>query len=80
VDSFFHDLFNHLELSNVTSQEMEFIKNQTSRGRTPHSTFETHERKKVEKELMENKLLLRKIIRMYYYDFVLFGFEIPSCD
>ncbi|WKY07516.1 hypothetical protein Q1695_007184 [Nippostrongylus brasiliensis] len=46
-------------------------------GHTQHSTYGGEERRKAELTLMSNVTLLAEVVRLYYYDFVLFDFDIP---
>ncbi|WKY07527.1 hypothetical protein Q1695_007190 [Nippostrongylus brasiliensis] len=47
-------------------------------GRTLHSTHGSEDRRKAERTLMGNITLLTEVVRLYYYDFVLFDYELPS--
>ena len=46
--------------------------------RTQHSTAKSPEREYYTKELRKNKAAMEVLIRLYYYDFVLFGFPFPE--
>uniref|UniRef100_A0A0K0E9J0 Sulfotransferase domain-containing protein n=1 Tax=Strongyloides stercoralis TaxID=6248 RepID=A0A0K0E9J0_STRER len=48
--------------------------------KTPHTTRGTPERSKVLKEIFSNKQLLKKIVSLFYYDYVLFGYKIPDIE
>ncbi|WKY07518.1 hypothetical protein Q1695_007185 [Nippostrongylus brasiliensis] len=47
-------------------------------GRTHHSTFGNEVRGELERTLMNNVTLLTEVVQLYYYDFVLFDYELPS--
>ena len=47
-------------------------------SRTRHTTVTSPEREDVVNQLRKSPELVEKLIHMYYYDFVLFGYEIPS--
>ncbi|WKY07525.1 hypothetical protein Q1695_007189 [Nippostrongylus brasiliensis] len=47
-------------------------------GRSYHSTHGSDARRKAERTLMSNITLLTEVVRLYYYDFILFDFELPS--
>ncbi|WKY07513.1 hypothetical protein Q1695_007182 [Nippostrongylus brasiliensis] len=46
-------------------------------GKTHHSTYGRKERRNAERLLMNNATLLRDVLRLYYYDFKVFDFELP---
>ncbi|WKY07523.1 hypothetical protein Q1695_007188 [Nippostrongylus brasiliensis] len=58
-------------LRNVINKEMLV-------GRSHHSTHGSEDRRKAERTLMSNFTLLTEVVRLYYYDFVLFDYELPS--
>ncbi|KAI6236447.1 hypothetical protein M3Y95_00158600 [Aphelenchoides besseyi] len=51
---------------------------QLRESQTAHSTLQSTERWQVGQLLRENKNLMKKLIQLFYYDFVLFGFEFPQ--
>ncbi|CAD5216332.1 unnamed protein product [Bursaphelenchus okinawaensis] len=76
--SFFNELFNYFRQHNVTNQQIQFIQNQVNSGRTKHSTSDKTISLALEKEVRSSRYLMQMLIRMYYYDFVLFGYEVPT--
>uniref|UniRef100_A0A0K0FDG5 Sulfotransfer_1 domain-containing protein n=1 Tax=Strongyloides venezuelensis TaxID=75913 RepID=A0A0K0FDG5_STRVS len=48
--------------------------------KTPHSTRGRPEREKVLNEIHSNKRLLKKLVSMFYYDYILFGYPIPDIE
>ncbi|WKY07514.1 hypothetical protein Q1695_007183 [Nippostrongylus brasiliensis] len=47
-------------------------------GKTVHTTYGSEDRREAERTLMGNITLLTEVVRLYYYDFVLFDYELPS--
>ncbi|KAK5965004.1 hypothetical protein GCK32_008257, partial [Trichostrongylus colubriformis] len=45
--------------------------------RNNHSTVGTAERRQAEEILMSNLALLTRVTQIFYYDFIVFGFELP---
>uniref|UniRef100_A0A0K0EIN6 Sulfotransferase family-containing protein n=1 Tax=Strongyloides stercoralis TaxID=6248 RepID=A0A0K0EIN6_STRER len=80
VTKFYNKLGEYLLLHGVSSNEINFIKKEGMKKYTGHSTFHTKSRKVIKKELLENKKLMEKLIRIYYYDFKIFNFKFPKKD
>ncbi|KAK5971551.1 hypothetical protein GCK32_015556, partial [Trichostrongylus colubriformis] len=49
-------------------------------GKSPHSTSSSIDRAEAERQLYGNKTLLKTVIELYYYDFLIFGYSIPSLE
>ncbi|EYC41677.1 hypothetical protein Y032_0560g3473 [Ancylostoma ceylanicum] len=54
------------------------IRQEMAIGRSHHSTTSTAHRLEAERELFTNQTLLRTLVELYYYDFVLFGHPLPT--
>ncbi|XGW22893.1 hypothetical protein V3C99_005263 [Haemonchus contortus] len=67
-----------LKKNNVTERAMHFIKSSIESKRTSHSTKDTVEHNETRRAILSNPHLLDLLIRMYYYDYVLFGYRIPA--
>ncbi|EFO84742.1 hypothetical protein CRE_03825 [Caenorhabditis remanei] len=66
-----------LEEKGLDEEGIKFI-NGSLHHRTPHSTMDSVERATVEETVLNSPYLLRKIIQMYYFDFLLFGYRLPE--
>ncbi|WKX88893.1 hypothetical protein Q1695_008490 [Nippostrongylus brasiliensis] len=64
--------------SKVPSDELSFIKASVDEKRTPHSTKDSKEHTLTRQQILSNEQLLNLLIKMYFYDFVLFGFPFPG--
>ncbi|CAI2308369.1 unnamed protein product [Caenorhabditis sp. 36 PRJEB53466] len=73
---FFDELLELFERHGVGPEAIQFI-NASLHTRTPHSTKDSMERAEVEEMVLKTPYILRKIIQMYYFDFLLFGFKLP---
>uniref|UniRef100_A0A0N4Z3K3 Sulfotransfer_1 domain-containing protein n=1 Tax=Parastrongyloides trichosuri TaxID=131310 RepID=A0A0N4Z3K3_PARTI len=78
VNKFYQSFTSYLSSKGVSFNETTFIKNAGQSKYTGHSTFHTKSRKIVKKELLKNKILMDKLIRIYYYDFTTFNFKFPK--
>ncbi|CAJ0942491.1 unnamed protein product, partial [Mesorhabditis belari] len=70
-------LFDGLRDAGVEQKDIEWIASQMENGRTSHATRTSPERQKFENELRGDKELMKMVVRMFYYDFLLFGFPLP---
>ncbi|EYC45408.1 hypothetical protein Y032_0428g1277 [Ancylostoma ceylanicum] len=77
---FIDDLCLILRQSNVSEPTINFIKTSITSGRTTHSTKDSKERSETKHKLLSSRYLTDLLIKMYYYDFVLFGFPIPEVE
>jgi len=62
----------------VDQKSIRFIQEQMTRKRTDHSTIESPARKFYEKYLRTNPYLMELLVKMYYHDYVQFGFKLPD--
>ncbi|CAJ0580695.1 unnamed protein product, partial [Mesorhabditis spiculigera] len=60
------------------SWHVAWIATQMRDGRTGHATHRSLERQRVEAELKADPKLMTMLTRMFYYDFLLFGFPLPE--
>lgn len=72
------DLLRILESKAVPRATQDRIRNDMVSGRTWHATYGTNERVEQEEILRNDQVLLVKLIRLYYHDYVLFRMPIPS--
>ncbi|CCD72875.1 Carbohydrate sulfotransferase [Caenorhabditis elegans] len=75
--NFTNQLLGLLSERGVDENGINFI-NGSLHHRTPHSTMDSVERAAVEETVLSSPYLLRKIIQMYYFDFLLFGYKLPD--
>ncbi|RCN45842.1 hypothetical protein ANCCAN_08139, partial [Ancylostoma caninum] len=68
---FNHNLWNAKRFPSETS---------VTSGRTTHSTKDLKERRETKEKILSSRYLTDLLIKMYYYDFVLFGFPIPEVE
>lgn len=78
--SFAKQLFGILRLNSVPEQSLSFIRFQLDGERTVHSTADTAARQFFERRLRSSPFLMEYVIRMFYHDFELFGFERPKLE
>uniref|UniRef100_A0A7E4UZU5 Carbohydrate sulfotransferase n=1 Tax=Panagrellus redivivus TaxID=6233 RepID=A0A7E4UZU5_PANRE len=77
-DQFLSKLFKIFQKQGVPKQRIAYINDQLSGGRTVHSTVESEARKFFEERLLSSPFLLEYVFRMFYWDFQLFQFKLPS--
>ncbi|EYB90906.1 hypothetical protein Y032_0212g2229 [Ancylostoma ceylanicum] len=65
------------EEAGVPSHERETIGRELPKGPTLHSTRGTGEVLRIREQLLSNEDLLKKVIEIYYHDFVVFDFPFP---
>lgn len=62
---------------NVSQSSINYILDQMRRDKTVHVTFDTQARKYYEHVVKSSPYLMEFIVRMFYWDYKLFGYEIP---
>ncbi|KAF8374483.1 hypothetical protein PRIPAC_80912 [Pristionchus pacificus] len=77
-DTLLGDLIPILEEQRVPASSIQFIRDQLNAGRTVHSTVQSEARTFYEQRLKSSPFLLEYIIRIFYYDFVLFKYPFPD--
>ncbi|KAI6219999.1 hypothetical protein M3Y99_01628400 [Aphelenchoides fujianensis] len=75
---FFVDVFQLFKEQGVAEEDIDFVREQIESGRTTHTTTGREERERVARQVRGSRYLMKKLIEMYYYDFVLLGYEIPE--
>ncbi|KAI6224175.1 hypothetical protein M3Y95_00855200 [Aphelenchoides besseyi] len=75
---FFDEVFTLFAEHGVSEENLNFVRNQISNGKTVHTTTGREERDRVVREVRESRYLMTKLVQMYYYDFVLMGYDIPE--
>lgn len=78
TNKFLDDLLDALKSQNVPDESQKFIRDQLTGGRTVHTTVASEARQFYEKRLLSSPFLMEYIIRMFYWDYRLLGFKIPS--
>ncbi|EYC26383.1 hypothetical protein Y032_0010g1124 [Ancylostoma ceylanicum] len=72
-----HELDAIYRTAHVPEEIRQEIHKELCFGKTYHTTSGTAEMRKAHGILMNNKTLLTTVIRMYYYDFIVFNFTLP---
>uniref|UniRef100_A0AC35U2A6 Sulfotransfer_1 domain-containing protein n=1 Tax=Rhabditophanes sp. KR3021 TaxID=114890 RepID=A0AC35U2A6_9BILA len=67
-----------LKSASVPSSSRQFLISQFNHTSTRHTTVNSSSRKSIESELYNSPHLLKKLYQMFYYDFVLFDYDIPE--
>ncbi|WKY09859.1 hypothetical protein Q1695_002314 [Nippostrongylus brasiliensis] len=70
----FNDIFKRAKVPKKLRKE---IRSEMLVGKTKHSTFGSSERESARQTLMSNKTLLTQVTELYYYDFIVFDFQLP---
>ncbi|KAK6732771.1 hypothetical protein RB195_016875 [Necator americanus] len=65
-----------LRKSNVPKGIRAYIKNETIKGRSPHSTLRTRARNRIRKSVMRDRYVRRVLAHIYYFDYIVFGFPL----
>ncbi|KAL6732170.1 hypothetical protein Aduo_002959 [Ancylostoma duodenale] len=77
TDTLLDDLFGILAQQNVENSTLDFIRDELSSGRTPHSTVKSYARSFLEERLRSGDFLMEYIVRMFYYDFKILHYDFP---
>lgn len=75
---FLDDLLSLLRTQKVPEESLKFIKDQLTGGRTVHSTVASDARVFFEQRLKSSPFLMEYVIRMFYWDFKILGFDLPT--
>ncbi|RCN45838.1 hypothetical protein ANCCAN_08135 [Ancylostoma caninum] len=75
---FIDKLLTILKKHKVSEKSINFIRTSVASGRTSHSTKDSVERQETKNTILSSEYLTDLLIKMYFYDFVLFGFPIPE--
>ncbi|CAI4230295.1 unnamed protein product [Auanema sp. JU1783] len=73
-----NNLIGLFQESGVETNLLKAIDKSITDSRTPHATNKLDERTIFEQQLKSDPKLLEMLIQMYYYDYLLFGYELPS--
>uniref|UniRef100_A0A0N5BR67 Sulfotransferase family-containing protein n=1 Tax=Strongyloides papillosus TaxID=174720 RepID=A0A0N5BR67_STREA len=74
---FYDKYIEELESSNVSKEKLEFIRKMLYTSKVSHSTFDKSETKKYKKDLYKSPRLLTLISKIFYNDYIEFGFILP---
>lgn len=66
--------------SNVPQSNIDYVVKSLTASHSPHSTSGKSQRTVYEDVLRHKPYLLKKLINIYYYDYIFFGFEIPDIN
>ncbi|VDM79365.1 unnamed protein product [Strongylus vulgaris] len=78
TDTLLDDLFKIFSQQKVENSTLDFIRNELTSGRTPHSTIQSYARNFLEERLRSNGFLMEYIVRMFYHDFKILHYELPN--
>lgn len=65
-----------LKKNGVPAENILKISEELNTKRTEHSTFGSAQQLHLETKINNNLVLKRKLVQMFYFDYVLFGFDI----
>ncbi|VDM75411.1 unnamed protein product [Strongylus vulgaris] len=74
------DLSRLLRAQNVSDSSISYIADSLKSGRTIHSTVTSSSRLFLEQRLRSSPYLMELIVRLFYYDYKLFGYPFPNLD
>jgi hypothetical protein len=74
---FYADLGSHLLFKGVQQKYVDEISAQLMNKRTCHATNGLSSTKVYRSKLLGDKNLLKLLVKIYYHDFVIFGFDFP---
>uniref|UniRef100_A0AC34QTT6 Uncharacterized protein n=1 Tax=Panagrolaimus sp. JU765 TaxID=591449 RepID=A0AC34QTT6_9BILA len=77
---FLGELLTALESHHVPKDSLKFIKEQLQEGQTIHTTITSEARIFYENILRSSPFLMEHVIRMFYWDYKLLGFDLPKID
>jgi len=72
----FEEIFTIFREKAVPEEYIKFFHNKLIATRTEHSTIANPEREKIYEKIRNNPELRRKILQIYYFDYILFDFNI----
>ncbi|KAI6204351.1 hypothetical protein M3Y94_00664100 [Aphelenchoides besseyi] len=78
MERFLRDLELLLKSKGVPTKSVNYILTQLRSGRSWNSTVHSDTRQFLEKRLRSSAFLMEHVVRMYWYDFLLFGFGLPE--
>uniref|UniRef100_A0A0K0EV18 Sulfotransferase family-containing protein n=1 Tax=Strongyloides venezuelensis TaxID=75913 RepID=A0A0K0EV18_STRVS len=76
--NFYKQFFEILKEKGVSEKKIKYIRRYTEKRRTKHATCNLWIRKHIEKKIRKNTYLMKMLYRIFYYDFVVFNFTLPS--
>lgn len=65
---------------NVSVEEVEYIRDQMASNRSQHTTSTSRTRRFLKERLYSSPYLMELVVRMFYWDFVLFNFTLPVVE
>ncbi|XGW09042.1 hypothetical protein V3C99_011389 [Haemonchus contortus] len=68
------DFYKVFESAHVPKKHLETIYSEMMKGTTRHSTVKSSARKSAQQQLLSDGYVMRRLMQMFYYDFVEFGF------
>ncbi|KAI6180105.1 hypothetical protein M3Y98_00683500 [Aphelenchoides besseyi] len=78
IERFLRELQLLLKSRGVPTKSVDYILSQLRSGRSWNSTVHSDTRRFLEERLRSSAFLVEHVVRMYWYDFLLFGFELPE--
>ncbi|KHJ97480.1 hypothetical protein OESDEN_02539 [Oesophagostomum dentatum] len=78
ISDFANKLSFILRERNVSKSSIEYIKTSVLSRRTNHTTIGTRQQKETREAIMSSPYLMDLLVKMFYYDFTLFGYPLPD--
>ncbi|KAK6755000.1 hypothetical protein RB195_013770 [Necator americanus] len=78
ISAYARELDKIFKMARVPEELRREIYNEILVGRTPHTTRDSGPRHAAERELFNNRTLLDIVLKIYFYDYKVFGFSLPD--
>ncbi|CEF64132.1 Sulfotransferase family-containing protein [Strongyloides ratti] len=75
---FYKTFFKFLRENGIPMRKIKYIRKYTINKRTRHATYNLWVRKYIEKKIRKSKYLMKLIYLIFYYDYIVFNFPLPS--
>lgn len=80
LDDFYDELGAVIRSKGVDEAALETIRNQLTKRNERHSTVGQPERKFYDNWLYSDKTLMKILLKVFYYDYIIFGFDFPKLN
>ncbi|CAJ0604448.1 unnamed protein product [Cylicocyclus nassatus] len=79
-ETLMEDLSRVLRAQNVSDSSIDYIAKSLESGRTFHSTVTSSSRAFLEQRLRSSPYLMELLVRLFYHDYIMLGYEMPKLD